>query len=109
MGELVGIAGRGAYHSFKHGVIGLTQSAALEYAALGIQINAICPRIIETQMVTGIFESELDAMDALMKDVPIKRLGRADKISNAVLWLSGLYSTFVIGHFLVIDGGYTIR
>ena len=109
LGGLIGIAGRGVYHASKHGVIGLTKSAALEYAALGIRINAICPGIIETPMVSGMLESDKDAMDALIKDVPINRLGHAEEIANAVLWLSGPYSSYVIGHSLVIDGGYTIR
>lgn len=109
LGGLVGIAGRAAYHSSKHAVIGLTKSAALEYADIGIRINAICPGIIETPMVAGMLEQEQDAMQELMKDVPIKRLGQAEEIAQAVLWLSGPYSKFVIGHALVIDGGYTIR
>jgi NAD(P)-dependent dehydrogenase (short-subunit alcohol dehydrogenase family) len=65
LGGLVGIAGRGPYHAGKHGVLGLTKSAALEYAARGIRINAVCPGIIDTPMVAGMKESEAGAMDAL--------------------------------------------
>ena len=109
LGGLVGIAGRAAYHSSKHAVIGLTKSSALEYADSGIRINAVCPGIIETPMVAGMLALEQEAMQELMRDVPIKRLGQAEEIAQAVLWLSGPYSRYVIGHALVVDGGYTIH
>src|SRR3989449_5872291 len=109
LGGLVGIAGRGAYHASKHGVLGLTKSAALEYASRGIRINAVCPGIIETPMVAGMLASEADAMQELMTDVPIGRLGRPEEIAAAVLWLCSPGASFVIGHALVVDGGYTGR
>jgi NAD(P)-dependent dehydrogenase (short-subunit alcohol dehydrogenase family) len=109
LGGLVGIAGRGVYHASKHGVLGLTKSAALEYAARGIRINAICPGIIETPMVAGMLTSEAEAMKEMMKDVPIGRLGRPEEIAAAVLWLCSPGASFVIGHALAVDGGYTIR
>lgn len=109
LGGLVGIAGRGAYHASKHGVLGLTKSAALEYASRGIRINAICPGIIETPMVTGMLASEEDAMKELMKEVPIGRLGQPEEIAAAVLWLCSPRASFVIGHALVVDGGYTVH
>jgi NAD(P)-dependent dehydrogenase (short-subunit alcohol dehydrogenase family) len=109
IGGLVGIAGRGAYHASKHGVLGLTKSAALEYAARGIRINAICPGTIETPMVTDMLAREPDAMNAIMKDQPIGRLGRPEEIAAAVIWLCSPGASFVIGHALVVDGGYTVR
>jgi NAD(P)-dependent dehydrogenase (short-subunit alcohol dehydrogenase family) len=109
LGGLVGIAGRGVYHASEHGVLGLTKSAALEYASRGIRINAICPGIIETPMVAGMLTIEAEAMKELMKDVPMGRLGRPEEIAAAVLWLCGPGASFVIGHALVVDGGYTIR
>lgn len=109
LGGLVGIAERGIYHASKHGVVGLTKSAGLEYAPKGIRINAVCPGIIATPMVTVMLETQPEAMDVMMKDVPIGRLGRAEEIADAVLWLSGPTSTFVIGHALPVDGGYTVR
>ncbi len=109
LGGLVGIAGRGTYHAAKHGVLGLTKSAALEYAAKGIRINAVCPGIIDTPMVADMLASEKDAMGTLMKDQPIGRLGRPEEVASAVLWLCGPGGSFVIGHALVVDGGYTIR
>ncbi|MBK4738521.1 glucose 1-dehydrogenase [Noviherbaspirillum pedocola] len=109
LGGLVGVAGRAAYHAAKHGVLGLTKSSALEYAARGIRINAVCPGIIDTPMVSGMLASEPAAMDLLMKDQPIGRLGRAEEVASAVLWLCSPGASFVIGHGLVVDGGYTIR
>lgn len=109
LGGLVGIAERGIYHASKHGVVGLTKSAGLEYAARGIRINAICPGIIATPMVTGMLETQPEAMADLMKEVPIGRLGRAEEIADAVLWLCSPAASFVIGHALPVDGGYTVR
>ena len=109
LGALVGIAGRGAHHASKHGVLGLTKSAALEYAARGIRTNAVCPGIIDAPMVTGMKASETEAMNPLMKAVPIGRLGQPEEIAAAVLWLCSPGASYVIGHALVVDGGYTVR
>ena len=109
LGGLVGVPGRAAYHAAKHGVLGLTKSAALEYAARGIRINAVCPGIIDTPMVAGMRAGEAAVMQAMMRDVPIGRLGRAEEVADAVLWLCSEGSRFVIGHALCVDGGYTVR
>ena len=110
LGGLVGGAGRGTYHAAKHGVLGLTKSAALEYAARGIRINAVCPGLIQTpmsdQMVAG---GHADALREMMKDIPIGRVGRAEEIADAVLWLCSSAASLVVGHALAVDGGYTIR
>jgi NAD(P)-dependent dehydrogenase (short-subunit alcohol dehydrogenase family) len=109
LGGLVGLPGRAAYHASKHGVIGLTRSAALEYAPRGIRINAICPGTIETPMVTEmITKGELSVPDAVANQ-PIGRLGRADEIAAAVLWLSSPGASLVVGVALPVDGGYTAR
>lgn len=108
MGGLVGGAGRGVYRSTKHGVLGMTKCAALEYAARGIRINAVCPGIVATPMVTDMLASQPEAMKQLMKEQPIGRLGRAEEIAAAVLWLCSPGASFVIGHALVVDGGTTI-
>jgi NAD(P)-dependent dehydrogenase (short-subunit alcohol dehydrogenase family) len=76
IGGLIGLAGRGTYHASKHGVLGLTKSAALEYASRGIRVNAVCPGTIETPMVSKMLAKEPDAMKEIMRDVPIGRLGR---------------------------------
>ena len=109
LGGLVGVPGRAAYHAAKHGVLGLTKSAALEYAARGIRINAVCPGIINTPMVADMLVGEEEVMKEMMKDVPIGRLGRAEEIAAAVLWLCSPGASFVIGHSLAVDGGYTAR
>jgi NAD(P)-dependent dehydrogenase (short-subunit alcohol dehydrogenase family) len=109
LGGLVGIAGRAIYHAGKHGVLGLTKSAALDYASRGIRINAVCPGIIDTPMVAGMLTSQAEAMKELMEDVPIGRLGRAEEIADAVVWLCSPRASFVIGHALAVDGGYTVR
>jgi len=109
LGGLVGAPGRGTYHAAKHGVLGLTKSAALEYASRGIRINAVCPGIIDTPMVAGMLATQAEAMKELMKDVPIGRLGGAEEIGDAVLWLCSPAASFVIGHALAVDGGYTVH
>ena len=109
LGGLVGLPSRAAYHASKHGVIGLTRSAALEYAPRGIRINAVCPGIINTPMVAGMLASQAEAMKEIMRDVPIGRLGKPEEIAAAVLWLCSPGASFVIGQALAVDGGYTVR
>jgi NAD(P)-dependent dehydrogenase (short-subunit alcohol dehydrogenase family) len=109
LGGLVGIPGRAAYHASKHGVLGLTSSAALEYAPRGIRINAVCPGTIATPMVTDMIDKgELDPAEAIANQ-PINRLGEADEIAAAVLWLCSPGASFVVGVALPVDGGYTAR
>ena len=109
LGGLVGLPGRAAYHASKHGVIGLTTSAALEYAPRGIRINAICPGTIETPMVTDmIAKGELDPAEAAAA-TPIGRLGHGEEIAASVLWLCSPGASFVVGVALPVDGGYTAQ
>ena len=109
LGGLVGNPGRASYHATKHGVLGLTKSAALEYAPRGIRINAVCPGTIETPMVADMAaKGELDLDEATAQE-PIGRLGRGDEIAAAVLWLCSPGASFVVGVPLPVDGGYTAK
>lgn len=109
LGGLVGMPGRAAYHAGKHGVLGLTKSAAIECAQQGIRINAVCPGIIHTPMVAGMLETQSGALAEMMKEVPIGRLGTSEEIASAVVWLCSPGASFVIGQSLAVDGGFTIR
>ena len=107
LGGLVGLPERAAYHASKHGVIGLTKSAAVEYAPRGIRINAVCPGVIDTPMVSDMLEGQAEAMTEIIKQQPIGRLGRAEEIAAAVLWLCSPAASLVVGVALPVDGGYT--
>lgn len=109
MGGLIGVPGRSVYHASKHGILGLTKSSALEYASRGIRINAVCPGIIETPMVANMLATESDAMDELMKQVPIGRLAKAEEVAEVVLWLCSSAASYVIGQAIAVDGGYTVQ
>ena len=107
LGGLVGLPERAAYHASKHGVVGLTRSAAVEYAPKGVRINAVCPGTIDTPMVADMLAGQADAMAEIMKQQPIGRLGRAEEIAAAVVWLCGPGASFVVGVALPVDGGFT--
>lgn len=109
IGGLIGLPGVAIYHGAKHGVIGLTRSAALEYASRGIRINAVCPGTIDTPMVARMVAEDPARMDQLIAAEPIGRLGRPEEIANAVLWLCSPLSSYVVGHALAVDGGYTVQ
>ena len=105
----VGLPGLGAYTASKHGVIGLTKAAALEYAPRGIRINCICPGTTETPLIKGLVEQEPGRLDAVIKDISLGRMGREEEIASAVLWLCSPGAGFMVGQTLMPDGGYTAR
>ena len=105
----VGIAGLGAYTASKHGVIGLTKAAALEYAPQSIRINAVCPGTTETPLVKGLMQREPGRLDEVIAGIPLGRMGRPEEIASAVLWLCSPDASFMIGQTLMPDGGYCAR
>jgi NAD(P)-dependent dehydrogenase (short-subunit alcohol dehydrogenase family) len=107
LGGLVGQAGRASYHATKHGVIGLTKSAAMDYAPLGIRVNAVCPGVIATPMSSDMIENQPDAMREIMRDQPIGRPGRPEEVAAAALWLCSPAASLVLGVALPVDGGFT--
>lgn len=110
LGGLVGGAERGIYHAAKHGVLGFTKSAALEYAARGIRINAVCPGLIQTPMSDQMVAAgQGEALAALEKMVPMGRVGRPEEIADAVLWLCSSAASYVTGQSISVDGGFIMR
>ena len=107
LGGLVGLPGRASYHGTKHAVLGFTKSAGVEYAPRGIRINAVCPGTIDTPMVADMLSGQADAMTEIMKQQSIGRLGKAEEVAAAVLWLCSPGASFVIGVGLPVDGGFT--
>lgn len=107
LGGLVGGDGRATYHATKHGVIGQTRSVAIQYGPRGVRVNAVCPGTVDTPMVERMTAGgELDA-DAVVGGVPLRRLGRADEVAEAVLWLCSDAASFVTGAAVPVDGGVT--
>ena len=111
LGGLIGGNQRGTYHAAKHGVIGFTKSAALEYATRGIRVNDVCPGMIHTPMVDKmIAEGQGEELDAMLKAlVPMGRMGRPEEIADAVLWLCSDAASYVTGQSISVDGGFIMR
>ncbi len=106
---LVGTPGLSAYVASKHGVVGLTKTAALEYAKLGIRVNAVCPGVIETPMVQRLSSGQPQMGEALVAAEPIGRVGQPEEIAESVVWLCSDAASFVTGHAMSVDGGFVAQ
>lgn len=106
---LIGFQGVPAYVASKHGIIGLTKTAALEYAKSGVRVNAVCPGIIETPMIDRFTQGDAKAKSGLAAGEPMGRMGHPEEIASAVLWLCSEGAAFVTGHSLVADGGWVAQ
>lgn len=108
-GGVTGFPGQAAYIACKHAVIGLTRTAAIDYATKGIRINAICPGAIRTPMAEELIRRNPQVETDLLRDIPAGRLGKPEEIADAVLWLCSPQASFVDGHALLVDGGFSIH
>ncbi len=99
----------GAYNASKHGVVGLTKTAALEYATLGIRVNAVCPGYIRTPLIEAALTSNPEMEAQIIERHPVGRMGRPEEIAEAVVWLCSDAASFVTGHTMTVDGGYVAQ
>jgi NAD(P)-dependent dehydrogenase (short-subunit alcohol dehydrogenase family) len=106
---LVGFPGIAAYSASKHGLIGLTKSAALEYAGAGVRVNAVCPGVIRTAMIERFTGGDAEREAQLVAAEPVGRMGTPGEVAAAVLWLCSDAASFVTGHALAVDGGFVAR
>ena len=103
-----GFAGQGAYCAAKHGVVGFTRAAALDYAKANIRVNAVCPGIIETPMMDRFSGGTPEGRERVIAQEPVGRMGKPEEIASAVLWLCSDAAAFMVGHAMVVDGGQTV-
>lgn len=106
---IVGLPGQGPYVAAKHGVVGLTRVAALDYADLGIRVNAVCPGSIETPLFEEAAAADPELRALVEAGHPVGRLGRPGEVADAVVWLVSDASSFVTGQPILVDGGYTAQ
>jgi NAD(P)-dependent dehydrogenase (short-subunit alcohol dehydrogenase family) len=106
---IIGIKGSPAYTAAKHGVIGLTRAAALDYAAQNIRVNVVCPGYIDTPMMSRYTGDTPEGRAKVIAEEPVGRMGTPEEIAEAVIWLCSDAAAFMIGHAMVIDGGQTVQ
>jgi len=109
VGGLVGAGSFSAYVASKHGVVGLTRCAAIDYAAAGIRVNAVCPGVIDTPMLDRLAAGMPGLQEGLAAMAPMRRLGTPVEIAEAVVWLCSDAASFVTGHTLAVDGGFVAQ
>ena len=103
---LVGLVGSSPYVASKHGVVGLTKTAALEFAQQNIRVNAVCPGVFRTPLVEKIIAELPEREELYLSAQPIGRMGRPEELAEAVVWLCSDAASFVTGHAFPVDGGY---
>jgi NAD(P)-dependent dehydrogenase (short-subunit alcohol dehydrogenase family) len=107
--SIVGLIHRGAYVAAKHGVVGLTKVAALDYATQSIRVNAVCPGWTQTPMIEAVWERDPAAKEWQQSLSPMSRHATSEEVAEAALWLLSDSSSFTTGHSLLVDGGWVVR
>lgn len=106
---IVGDGGHPAYAASKHGVVGLTRTAAIQYAGAGIRVNAVCPGVIRTPMTEQLFNQSPELKTLMVSQQPINRLAEAEEVARVVVWLCTDEASFITGHPLPVDGGFLAK
>lgn len=106
---MIGFAGLPAYVASKHGIVGLTKTTALECATQGIRVNVVCPGVIQTPMIDRLTGKTKEGIERFKGFEPIGRFGLPEEIANAVVWMCSDEASFVTGHVMAVDGGFTAQ